>query len=150
MGSAILIVTFDNQEQGDQALKQLEHWQKEKEIEFGDAVVIVKDEDGEVKIHETSDFTTKRGAIAGGAAGALVGLMVGGPIGGLILGAAAGGLVGKKVDLGVSDDEIQAVTESMENATSAIAVQIKSVKHQEMLAAAIRKSGGKVHELSIT
>ena len=150
MGSAVLIVTFDNKEQGDQALERLNQWKKEKQIELGDAVVIVKDEEGEVKIHETSDFTTRRGAVAGGATGALIGLMVGGPIGGLLLGAAAGGLVGKKVDLGISKDEITAVSESMENASSAIAVQIKSVKNKEMLAAAVRQSGGKVHELSIT
>jgi uncharacterized membrane protein len=149
MGSAVLIVTFDDQEKGDRALKQLEEWQKQKEIELGDAVVIVKDEDGEVKIHETSEFTTKRGAIAGGAAGLVIGLMVGGPIGGLLLGAAGGGLAGKAVDLGIKDEEIAAVSDSMENATSAIAAQIKSVKHREMIAAAIRQSGGHVHELSI-
>lgn len=150
MSSAILIVTFDDQEKGDKALKQLEEWQKEKRIELGDAVVIVKDEEGNAKVHETSEFTTRRGAIAGGAAGLVIGLMVGGPVGGLVLGAAGGGLLGKKVDTGVSNDEIEAVSDSMENATSAIAVQIKSVEDKNMLAAAIRQSGGKIHELSIS
>ena len=149
MGTAVLIVTFDNEEQGDRALEQLEAWQKAKQIEFSDAVVIVKDEEGNAHVHETSEFTTKRGAIAGGAAGLLVGLMVGGPVGGLVLGAAGGGLLGKKIDTGVSDDEIAAVSESMGACTSAIAVQIKSVKNKEMLNAAIRQSGGKIHELSI-
>ena len=150
MGSAVLIVTFDNEEQGDKALETLEQWQKDKQIELGDAVVIVKDEEGQAKVHETSDFTTRRGAVTGGSAGLLIGLFVGGPIGGLVLGAAAGAWAGKKADLGVSNDEIEAVTESMDKATSAIAVQIKSVKNQEMLAAAVRQSGGKVHELSIS
>ncbi len=150
MGSAVLIVTFDNEEQGDQALEGLLQWQKEKQIELDDAVVIVKDAEGEVKVHETSEFTTRRGAIAGGAAGLLIGLFVGGPIGGLALGAVGGGLVGKKIDLGVSNDEIAAVSESMDSCTSAIAVHIKSVKNKEMLAAAVRQSGGTVHELSIS
>lgn len=150
MGTAVLIVTFDDQEKADKALEQLGKWQKEKRIELGDAVVIVKDEEGNAKVHETSEFTTRRGAVAGGAAGLLIGLMVGGPVGGLVLGAAGGGLVGKKIDTGVSNEEIAAVTESMDKATSAIAVQIKSVENKEMLAAAIRQSGGKVHELSIT
>jgi uncharacterized membrane protein len=150
MGSAVLIVTFDNQEQADKALKGLKQWKNEKRIELGDAVVIVKDEEGEVKIHETSEFTTKRGAVSGGVAGLVIGTVLGGPVGGLVLGAAAGALAGKKIDLGVSNDEIAAVSESMENASSAIAVQIKSVKNKEMLASAIRQSGGKIHELSIT
>ena len=103
-----------------------------------------------MKVHETEDFTTKRGAIAGGIAGLVVGTIVGGPVGGLVLGAAAGGLVGKKIDLGISDDEIKAVSDSMEDASSAICVQIKSIEDKAMLAAAIRQSGGKVHELSLT
>ncbi len=148
--SAILILTFDDVKKGDQALKTLKEWQKEDRIVLGDAVVLVKDEKGKVKVHETEDFTTKRGAIAGGLAGLVVGTIVGGPVGGLVLGAAAGGLVGKKIDLGISDDEIKAVSDSMEDASSAICVQIKSIKDKAMLAAAIRQSGGKVHELSLT
>jgi uncharacterized membrane protein len=148
--SAILILTFDDVNKGDQALKTLKEWQKEDRIVLGDAVVLVKDEKGKVKVHETEDFTTKRGAIAGGIAGLVVGTIVGGPVGGLVLGAAAGGLVGKKIDLGISDDEIKAVSDSMEDASSAICVQIKSIEDKAMLAAAIRQSGGKVHELSLT
>ena len=150
MGSAVLIVTFDNEEQGEKALKALRKWKNEKEIDLGDAVVIVKDEEGKIKVHETSEFTTRRGAVSGGVAGLVVGTVLGGPIGGLLLGAAAGALAGKKIDLGVSNDEIAAVSESMESCTSAIAVQIKSVKNKELLAAAIRQSGGKIHELSLT
>lgn len=148
--SAILILTFDNMEQGDRALKTLKQWRKDDLIEVGDAVVLVKDEKGKVKVHETEEFTTKRGAVAGGLAGLVVGTIVGGPVGGLVLGAAAGGLIGKKIDLGISNDEIKAVSDSMNDASSAICVQIKSVKDKDMLAAAIRQSGGKVHELSLT
>lgn len=149
-GSAFLILTFDEMEKGDQALKTLKKWQKDKLVELGDAVVLVKDEKGKVKVHETEEFTTKRGAVAGGLAGLVVGTIVGGPVGGLILGAAAGGLAGKKIDLGISDDEIKVVSDSMGDASSAICVQIKSIEDKAMLASAIRQSGGKVHELSVT
>ncbi len=148
--SAILILTFEDMEKGDQALQTLRSWKKDKLIDVGDAVVIIKDEEGTVKVKETEDFTTKKGAVAGGLAGLVVGTILGGPIGGALLGAAAGGLAGKKIDLGIGQDEIQAVSESMDAASSAICVQIKSVKNKDMLAAAIRKSGGKIHELSIT
>jgi uncharacterized membrane protein len=148
--SAILILTFDDMKQGDQALKTLKKWQNDKLVELGDAVVLVKDEKGKVKVHETSDFTTKRGAVAGGLAGVVVGTIVGGPVGGLVLGAAAGALAGKKIDLGISNEEIESVSESMEDASSAICVQIKSIENKDILAAAIRQSGAKVHELSLT
>lgn len=149
MGSAILIVTFDDTKKADQALDNLKSWQKEGRLEIGDAVVLVKNEKGKLKVHETTEFTTKRGATWGGIAGLVVGIMAGGPIGGLILGAAAGALAGKATDIGVSKEEIQSVTDSMENATSAIALQIKSIENKDMLAAMMRQLGGHIHELSL-
>ena len=127
MGKAILIVTFNDMEKADKAYESLKQWQKENLIDIGDAVVLVKDEKGKIKVHETHEFTSKKGAVWGGAAGAVIGLMVGGPIGGLVLGAAAGGLAAKGIDVGVSNEEIEAVEEAMNNASSAIALQIISV-----------------------
>lgn len=149
MGSAILIVTFDDTKKADQVLDNLKSWQKEGRLEIGDAVVLVKDEKGKLKVHETTEFTTKRGATWGGIAGLVVGIVAGGPIGGLILGTAAGALAGKATDIGVSKEEIEAVTDSMENATSAIALQIKSLQNKDMVAAMIRQLDGQIHELSI-
>ncbi len=149
MGKAILIVTFNDMEKADKAYKTLEQWQKENLIEVGDAVVLVKDEKGKVKVHETHEFTSKKGAVWGGAAGAVVGLMVGGPIGGLVLGAAAGGLLAKGIDMGVSNEEIEAVEESMNDASSAIALQIISIHDKSMLKAMVRELEGTVFELTI-
>ena len=137
-------------ETGERAVKTLKKWRNEKLIELGDSVVLVKDEEGKVKIHDADEFTTKKGVIAGGIAGFAAGLIVGGPIGGLLLGAAAGAATAKGLGMHFDKSEIEAVSESMENASSAICVEIKSVKNKDMLAAAIRESGGKVHELSVT
>jgi uncharacterized membrane protein len=148
VGSAIIIVTWDDMERADKALEGLRSWQKEGLVDVKDAVVVVKDEAGEIEIEETQEFTAGRGAVAGGVAGAVIGLMVGGPIGGALLGGAAGALAAKKVDIGVSDETIEAVSESMENASSAILAQLAKA-NKDALAAAIRQSGGKLHELSI-
>jgi uncharacterized membrane protein len=135
---------------GERAVKTLKKWRNEKLIELGDSVVLVKDEEGKVKIHDADEFTTKKGVVAGGIAGFAAGLIVGGPIGGILLGAAAGATTAKGLGMHFDKSEIEAVSESMENASSAICVEIKSVKNKDMLAAAIRESGGKVHELSVT
>jgi len=149
-GTAVLILTFDDMEKGEQARKTLKKWQNEKLVELGDSVVLVKDEEGKVKVRDDDEFTTKKGVVAGGIAGFTAGLIVGGPVGGLLLGAAAGAAAAKGLGMHFDKSEIEAVSESMEIATSAICVEIKSVKNKDMLAAAIRESGGKVHELSIT
>lgn len=150
MASALFIVTFDDVEKGEKALEGIKRWRKEHLIEIADAVVIVKDESGKVRVEETDEFTTKRGVIAGGSAGLLIGLFVGGPIGGAVLGAAAGALAGKKIDLGIPQEKIDAVADSMHNASSAVAFQVQKVKNKDMLMAAIRQSGGELHELSIS
>ena len=149
MGSAIIIVTWHDMERADKALVVLRSWQKQGLVEVKDAVVVVKDEAGEITIEETQEFTARRGAVAGGVAGAAIGLMIGGPIGGALLGGAAGALAAKKIDMGVSNETIEAVSESMESASSAILAQITKA-NKDALAAAIRQSGGKLHELSIS
>lgn len=149
MASTIIVLTFEDTKAGNEALKSLKHWQKEKQIEIGDAAVIVKDDKGKLKVKDTEDFTTKRGAVFGGMAGVTVGFMVGGPIGGLLLGAAAGALAGKKIDLGLPDDKIKAIGESMHNSSSAIIAEIKS-GNMDLIAAAIRKSDGTLHEFTVS
>ena len=148
MGSSIIIVTWDDPQQADKALKSIKHWQKEKQIEVEDAVVVVKDDQGHVKVKETEHLTTKKGVVFGGVAGLVVGTMLGGPIGGAVLGGAAGALAAK-IDLGIPNETIEAVSESMEDASSALFAQLKSV-NKALLRSAIRESGGTLHELSIT
>lgn len=57
---------------------------------------MVKDEQGDIKVKESFDATSKGGAISGGLIGLTIGVVLGGPIGGLVLGAAAGAFAGKK------------------------------------------------------
>lgn len=75
--------------------------------------------------------------------------MLGGPIGGALLGTLAGALAGKSIDLGVSKEKVEAVSESMVDASSALLVQIESGK-KDALAAMLRQSGGELHEVSVS
>ena len=95
-------------------------------------------------------ISNKRGAVSGGAIGFVIGLMVGGPIGGALLGGAAGYFTGKRVDLGIPNEKIQAVTEDMENSSSAIFIQVDSVQDEAILPALMRKSGGTLYEFDLT
>ncbi|MCA9951043.1 MAG: DUF1269 domain-containing protein [Anaerolineales bacterium] len=150
MSSQIGIVTFDSEEKADEVLKSLEKLEKEKMISLKDVAVVVKDSDGKVKVKETADFSKKRGTVTGGTIGFVIGLMVGGPIGGALLGTAAGYFTGKKIDLGVSKDKIQAVTEGMENSSSAIFVQVESVKDAGILPNLMREADGTLYEIDLT
>jgi len=150
MASNIVIVTFHDMAAADLALKDVEKLQKEKGIELSDAVTVVKDAAGKLKVSETTDFTTGRGAATGSILGLIIGIIVGGPIGGLVLGAAVGALVGKKVDLGISKDKISAVAESMENSSSAIFLQVDALEEAGVLRAVMDKYSGTVHEIELS
>lgn len=148
MESKIVIVSWDDMARADRALENLKQAQKDKVLVIEDAVVVVKDAEGSIKVKETEHLTTKKGIAYGGIAGLVVGTMLGGPIGGALLGGATGALAAK-IDLGIPNEQIEAVSESMEDASSAIFAQIR-IKNQELLSAAIRQSGGKLIEFSLS
>jgi uncharacterized membrane protein len=148
MADTIIIVTWENMDRAKQALDSAKKLDKEKLIELKDAVVVVKDEQGDIKVKEAVDATAKGGAISGGLIGLTIGAVLGGPIGGLVLGAAAGAFAGKKIDLGIPREKIDAVGESMVDGSSAIFLQIGSGK-KDFLQAAVRQSGGHVVEFSV-
>jgi len=148
VASTFVIVTFDDMDKAEKMLKVVKDLEFEKKLVLGDAAIVVKDENDKVTVKDIGEFTPKRGAISGGAAGLVIGTILGGPIGGLILGAAAGAIAGKKLDLGISNDKIQMVSESMDEASSAFFAQIES-GDMELLAMALRQSGGTLHELSL-
>ena len=111
-------------------------------------MVVVKDQEGKVRVKESEHLTTKRGLAFGGVAGLVVGTMLGGPIGGALLGGAAGALAAK-IYLGIPNEKIEIISESMDYASSAIFAQIKS-GNEDMIAAAVRESEATVLELSLS
>lgn len=148
MATTFVIVTFEEMDKAEQMLKIMKDLEHEKKLLLDDAAIVIKDENDKVTVKDIGEFTAKRGAISGGAAGLVIGTILGGPIGGVILGAAAGALAGKKVDLGIDNDKIQAVSDSMDEASSAFFAKIEA-GDMEILAMVLRQSGGTLYELSV-
>ena len=91
------------------------------------AAVMVKDEKGKVKMRETQDVDSKRGAIFGAIAGGLIGLL-GGPAGvivGAAAGAATGGLAANQIDMGFPDDTLKELQGVLTPGSSAILALIQ-------------------------
>lgn len=149
MKTGIAVVTFQNTEGAGKLLDMLKDLEKQKLVELDDAVVVVKDVDGEVKVKETKDLTKAKGAAKGATLGVVVGLMMGGPIGGALLGAAAGALASRKVDLGIPKGKIDVLVEEMVDGSSALFVQGTS-KREGVMRAAMLQTNGTLHELELT
>ena len=149
--SDIGIVTFHDEEAAGNVLKSLKKMEKLHELKLEDAAVVVKDDDGNVKVQQTLDETKGKGALAGGAIGLVVGTMIGGPIGGALLGAAAGAFVGKKIDYGISNDKIKEVSEAMENHSSAIFLKLTlTERNRAILRSIMMDAGGSLYELELS
>ena len=149
MKTGIAVVTFQDTEGAGKLLDMLKDLEKQKLIELDDAVVVVKDADGEIKVKETTDLTKAKGAAKGGTLGLVVGLMLGGPIGGVLLGAAAGALASRKVDLGIPKGKVDLLSEEMVDGSSALFVQGTS-KREGVMRAAMLQANGSLHELELT
>ena len=88
MAEQIIAIAYDKETRADEALLTLVHLQQEHNIELGDAVVVTRNRDGKVRLHQTMDITPERGALTVGWWGFFLGLVIAGPIGGLVEGVA--------------------------------------------------------------
>jgi uncharacterized membrane protein len=123
----IFMTTFNDQQRAKAVLEDLEDMTKEGAIDYVDAAVLRRDDDGYIHVNETLDPTTMgKGAVVGGIIGGFIGLIAG-PIGagfGAASGAALGGYTSDKVDLGIPDEELEDMALPLRVGTSALVVVI--------------------------
>lgn len=117
--SELVVLAFDNEEGAYQARDRLLDIRKRRMLQLADATVVVRRQDGKVKIKQLTNLVG--GAAFGGAFwGLLVGLLFAVPWMGLALGAAAGAVVGSLADYGVDDKFIKEVGATIEPGHSAL------------------------------
>lgn len=146
----MIVVAFDNETDAGRVLDSLKGMERMEVVDLKNAAVIVRDGSGNVKIRETGDFDLKQGAIGGAAAGAVLGLLRGGLLKGAILGAAGGAAAGKFIDLGLEDDFLKEVGESLGPNSSAIVALVDFEQVDQAMAELDKFEGGKIlrHTLS--
>ncbi len=101
--SDLVIVAFPDEATAFEARAELVRLQKEYLIEMEDAVVVTRDETGDVRLHQAVNMTAA-GAVGGTMWGALIGLIFLNPLLGAAAGAGAGALSGAFTDVGIKDD----------------------------------------------
>jgi uncharacterized membrane protein len=146
----MVVIAFGNEHEADEVLNTFKGMETLDIVDLKNAAVIVRDSAGVVKIKETSDFDTKQGAIGGAAAGAVLGLLGGGFLRGAILGAAGGAAAGKFIDLGLEDDFLQEVGDSLEPSSSAIVALVEFERVDRAMEELDKFAGGTIlrHTLS--
>jgi uncharacterized membrane protein len=147
MASNLTVLAFDDMETAEEVHQALVHAKNQGLIVIEDAAVVVKDEDGKVKV----DNQVARGTWAASAVGGGLGLLIGSiffPIGGLVLGLAGGALVAKSMDLGVDGKFVDEVGKKISPGTSALFV-LSSGGNESAILAVLREYEGHVLQTTL-
>ena len=117
--SDLVVLAFDSEDGALQLRDKLMGLQKQQIIELADAAVVVRKEDGKVKVKQLYSLVGA-GALGGAFWGMLIGIIFWMPWLGMAMGALGGALGGKLNDVGVDDDFIKEVGNTIEPGHSAL------------------------------
>jgi len=117
--ATLVVLAFKEENGAGQARDELVGLQKEHLITLSDAAVLIRKQDGKVKVKQAVSLVGA-GALGGAFWGMLIGLLFLAPWLGLAIGAASGALAGKLSDIGVDDKFIKKVGETIEPGHSAL------------------------------
>ena len=110
--SQLIALGFQNEADADAFMGEVVGLEKAQLLGLGDMVKVVRKEDGKMKIKQTADMTGM-GALSGAFWGMLIGFIFFMPFVGLAVGAAAGAVAGHFTDVGIDDDFIKSVGETI-------------------------------------
>src|SRR5262245_10143777 len=138
--STLVVIDYESEVRAEEVRLALLKMQKEYLIDLVDAVVVVRDAKGKVKLRQLYDLTAA-GLISGGFWGALIGLLFLSPLFGFALGAAAGGVSGALRDVGIDDGFMKSLGETLKPGTAALCVLVRRVTSDKVIEE-VKKFGG--------
>ncbi|MGD0954423.1 MAG: DUF1269 domain-containing protein [Methanotrichaceae archaeon] len=147
----LVAIVYPNEGRAAEVLAKLRELSSEYLVDLEDAVIVIKNAKGKVKLHQTMDFT-ETGAILGAFWGMLIGLLFLMPMGGLIfgaIGAVSGAIGGKLADYGIDDDFAKSLSNEMKPGSSAIFMLVRKAT-TDKVEPELAKFGGKIMRTSLS
>lgn len=130
--STLVVLAFKDETSAEQMRDKLAALQKQQLISLSDAAVVVRKQDGKVKVKQAVSLVGA-GALGGAFWGMLIGLLFWMPWLGLAIGAAAGAVGGALTDVGVDDKFIKEVGEKIQPGQSALFLMVESWTEDKVL-----------------
>jgi uncharacterized membrane protein len=134
------MIDYENEVKAEEVRLALIKLQKEYLVDLVDAVVVVRDEKGRVRLRQMYNLTVA-GAASGGFWGALMGLIFLNPLFGFAIGAAAGAVSGALRDVGIDDNFMKELGQTLKPGTAALCVLIRQMTPDKVVEE-IKKFGG--------
>ena len=146
--ATLVVIGYENEVKAEEVRLALLKLQREYRIDLGDAVVVVREQDGKVKLRQLHNLTAA-GAVSGGFWGTLIGMLFLTPLFGLAVGAAAGAVSGALGDLGIDDTFMKQLAQALKPGTAALCVLVRRATPDKVLQE-IKGFGGTVLKTSLS
>lgn len=146
--SELIAIGYDDKYRAEEVRLALRRLERDYLVDLEDAVVAVREEDGKVKLHQIHHLATA-GILGGGFWGLLIGLLFMTPFFGAAVGAAAGGIAAALTDVGVNDQFMKDLAETLAPGSSALFVLVRKATPDKVIDE-IQQYGGKVLRTSLT
>ena len=138
--ATLVVIDYESEVKAEEVRLTLLKMQKQYLIDLADAVVVVRDANGKVKLRQLYNLTAA-GALSGGFWGALIGLIFLNPLFGMAIGAAAGAVSGALRDVGIDDNFMKSLGQTLKPGTAALCVLIRHMTPDKVLDE-VKKFGG--------
>jgi uncharacterized membrane protein len=146
--SNLIAVAYPDEDTAERVRRDLVEAMTEHLLTLEDAVVVVHQTDGKIKLRQAMN-TTGAGAAGGALWGGLIGLLFLAPMVGMAIGAASGAVGGKMADVGVNDNFMKTLGERLPAGSAALIVLSQSSAPEKVLDR-ISKYGGEVIQTSLS
>jgi len=130
--SDLIVIGFNDESKADEVIIDLRKLEREYLIELEDAAIVIRDKEGKVKVKQTQELTAT-GALSGGFWGLLFGFIFLNPILGWVVGTAAGAISGAMTDIGIDDNFIREIGNTIKPSSSAIFFLIRKATPDKVL-----------------
>ena len=141
-GSILTVITFDNETKAEEARENLIKLQGQGGIDLEDMVIVIKDPNGDVQLHQAHKLA-RRGGLAGSITGLIVGSIFFAPVIGAVLGGIYGALSASFADMGIDDQFVKDLSRKFKPGCSALFTLVRKAD-PERVKEAFLGFGGKV------
>ena len=148
--SILVVVGYKEPYKAEEVRLRLWKLQRDYLLDLEDAVVVVKNAEGKVTLHQPVNLTAA-GAVSGGFWGALIGLIFLNPVLGLAVGASAGAVSGALTDIGIDDNFIKELGATMiPNSSSLFGLVRNSTPAPDKVLEELKGTGGTILKTSLS
>jgi uncharacterized membrane protein len=146
--SNLIAIAYPDTATAEEARAELVRATREHLVQLQDAVVVVHEPDGKIKLHQAVS-ATGMGAAGGAMWGGLIGLLFLAPLFGMAVGAASGALGGKLSDTGVNDNFMKELGAKLPPGGAAL-IALGESQARDKLIERMQPFGGEIIQTSLS